>query len=180
MAIERSAKPTQYSGSQPLPAGRRPGLRATPLVFAACLLAAAPGARGADDGVTPSWVHLETGLSVGRDVLDARRESLVRIPHMQFDYFLTDGTHLVPSWATAYGGVPMMETSRVAVPGADPRIYVRPQFALGTSSLALRSWLRSAGIDAAKCTAPLMNLHSAFAGTNTHADVSISARCSLN
>jgi hypothetical protein len=180
MAIERSAKPRKYSGSRPLAAGRRLDLLASPLLMAACLLAAPHVARGADDGATPSWVHLETGLSVGRDVLDARREALVQIPHMQFNYFLTDGTHLTPSWATDYAGISMLETSRVVVPGSDARTYVRPQFALGTSSLALRSWLRSAGIDAAKCTAPLMNLHSAFAGSNTHADVSISARCSVH
>ena len=58
------------------------------------------------------------------------------------------------------------------------RTYVRPQFALGTSSDTLRSLLQFVGVNARHCVMPLMKMHSNVAGGSSKAKASISASCS--
>ncbi len=127
----------------------------------------------------PGWLQLETGLTVTPEVLQARWTALVRVPAARADYSLA-APAAAPAWGNSIGATRFFELGSVRAGGTDQPAYVRPHFALGESSEALRGWLRLAGIDATACTAPLMKMHSAFAGSTSRANVSLSARCSLH
>ncbi len=164
------------------PAGSRQRCGAALIACAAsAAVAAPPGAPvPALDDSRPGWLQLETSLSVTPEILEARWTSLVRLPSAPPDYALAAATP-PPAWANAPAFGRFVEMSPT---GGSTRnlqaVYVRPQFVLGNSSDALRGWLRLAGIDATTCTAPLMRMHSAFAGSATRANVSLSARCSVH
>ena len=148
---------------------------------AGAAVAAPPGVPvPALDDSRPGWLQLETSLSVTPEILETRWTSLVRLPNARPDYALAAATP-PPAWANApaIGHFVEMSPSRASARDLQP-VYVRPQFVLGNSSDALRGWLRRAGIDATTCTAPLMKMHSAFAGSSTRANVSLSARCSVH
>lgn len=137
-------------------------------------------AAAAEAAGTPSWLQLETDLTVSREMLDTRWSSLVRPPSSAPDYSLAAAQQQLSSW-NALSKVPsLIEVSPAHVAASNPQLIVAPQFALGGSSDSLRSWLRFAGIDASHCMAPLMKMHSSFAGSTSHANVSVSARCSLH
>lgn len=152
-----------------------------------CLACAAGAAVAAPPGQTaaaledsrPGWLQLETSLRVTPEVLESRWTSLVRRPGARPDYALAPAS-APPPWSNVALIGRIVEWSASPPSGRDAQtMYVRPQFALGNSSEALRGWLRRAGIEAATCTAPLMKMHSSFAGSTTRANVSLSARCSV-
>jgi len=152
-----------------------------PALVVALVLAAAGVARaGPDPDPTRSgWLRLETSLSVTAEMLDTRWSSLVRTPSSPPDYSLASPGASV-SWSPLSHTPNLIDISPARLAASEPQVYVRPQFALGISSDSLRGWLRSAGLNASTCTAPLMKMHSSFAGSNAHAKVSLSARCSLH
>ena len=166
----------QLFSKQPLK-GRILSLR--PVLLLAVLLPAGPTlAAAAEDPTLPGWLRLETSLSVTPEILDTRWSSLVRAPSSVPDYSLASAA---PEAWSALSHVPaLIDISPTHLAAGEPQTYVRPQFALGASSDSLRSWLRFAGINASACTAPLMKMHSSFAGSSSHAKVSLSARCSLH
>ncbi len=131
-------------------------------------------------GAFSSWVELDSHLSVDREVIDTRWSSVVRLPASAPDYrlasevssFSWDGLKKVPN---------MLEVFPTRVSASDPQIVIRPQLVLGGGSAeSLRSWLRVAGINVTSCIAPVMRMHSSFADSNTHANVSVSARCNFH
>ncbi len=128
-----------------------------------------------------NWLQVDTDLAFDPKLLDARWNSLVRTPLPAPDYSLASAVRVAPWMGT--GGLPVhLETGdSTHLRASEPQAYVRPQFALGGgSSESLRHWVRVAGISATSCTAPLMKMHSGFAGGSTHANVSVSARCSFH
>ena len=86
----------------------------------------------------------------------------------------------VTSWISLSRNPLQIDLGPAHLAAAEPQTYARPQFALGGPSDSLRRWLRQAGIDAGTCVAPLMKMHSSFAGSSARANVSLSARCSLH
>lgn len=126
----------------------------------------------------PSWPQLETRLSVSREALDTRWSAVARPPSSAPDYSVGSAR----PWA-AWGGIgnvpALIEISPEHVGATDLRAFIRPQLALGGSSDSLRSWLQFVGINAGHCMAPLMKMHSSFADSTSHANVSVSARCSI-
>jgi len=127
-----------------------------------------------------SWPQLETDLNVDREMIDTRWSSVVRPPSSAPDFSLAgDGS------SAAWNGLnklpAFVELSPTRIVGSDPQVNFRPQLVLGGgSSESLRSWLRVAGFNVSTCTAPLMRMHSGFADSNTHANVSVTARCSFH
>ena len=128
---------------------------------------------------TPSWLQLESGLSVDRETLDTRWSSVVRIPSSPPDYSLTSELPRA-SWNSLNRVPTMIEVAPTHIGASDPQVYLRPQIVLGGSSESLTSLLRDAGINASGCMAPLMRMHSSFAGSTSRASVSVSARCSIH
>jgi|GEM_PF-4117478 len=126
-----------------------------------------------------NWLLVDTDLRVNGEMINTRWSSLVRQPMSAPDYSLASVART--SYWRVGGLLPVqLDTDPGHLAAADPLGYVRPQFALGGPSDSLRSWLRVAGISATGCTAPLMKMHSTFAGGNSHANVSVSARCSFH
>jgi len=173
------------------PPARGPAVRTRPYLYGtlagacclACTLCAAQEPSVLPAG--PGWVGLDTDLVVGREVIDSRWSALVRRPDSRPEYSLA-GTPHTGSWSRAgFGGgllsysPPHVASATTAGAQAAP-VIARPQFALGSSSSELRSWLQFAGIDATGCMAPVMKMHSTFAGSTSHAKVSLSARCSTH
>ncbi len=148
---------------------------------AAIAAAAAPPVSAPPlDSSQPGWLQLETSLTVTPEVLETRWTSLVRLPNSRPDYSLA-ATAPPPAWNNVPAVAHFVELSANRPSGqAAQQVFLRPQFALGNSSDALRGWLRLAGIDATACTAPLMKMRSTFAGSSSRANVSLSARCSVH
>lgn len=145
-------------------------------------LAAGLGHRVAAHPVSAmsSWVQLETDLSVDREVIDTRWNSVVRAPASAPDYSLARGASLV-GWSELNKVPSYIEIYPTRLSASDSQISLRPQLVLGGgSSESLRSWLRVAGFDVTNCIAPVMRMHSSFADSNTHANVSVSARCNFH
>jgi hypothetical protein len=168
----------QLFSKEPLK-GRTWSLR--PVLLLALLLPVGPSlaaAAAAQDPTLPGWLRLETNLSVTPEILDTRWSSLVRAPSSVPDYSLASAAP--EAWSTLSHVPALIDISPTHLAAGEPQTYARPQFALGASSDSLRSWLRFAGINASACTAPLMRMHSSFAGSSSHAKVSLSARCSLH
>lgn len=160
---------------------RRLGRGAWRLALFLCLGAAfghSVAASAADS--IPSWVQLDTDLSVDPQVIDTRWSSVVRTPASAPDYSLgTESSTL--AWNSLYKIPSYIEVYPSRLSASDPQVSLRPQLVLGGgSSESLRSWLRVAGLNVTKCTAPLMRMHSAFADSTTHANVSVSARCNFH
>ena len=125
---------------------------------------------------TPSWLQLETDLTVDREVIDTRWSSVVRPPSSHPDYSLA-GEQSPVAWNTLNKVPSFIEVAPTHLVASDPQVYFRPQLVLGGgSSESLRSWLRVAGFDVTNCIGPLMKMHSGFADSSTHANVSVSAR----
>lgn len=128
----------------------------------------------------PSWVQLETDLSVDREVIDTRWSSVVRAPASAPDYSLAGEASAV-GWRNLTKVPGFVEVYPTRLSASDAQISLRPQLVLGGgSSESLRSWLRVAGFNVTSCIAPVMRMHSTFADSNTHANVSVSARCSFH
>lgn len=152
------------------------------LLAASCLfawLAAAVPAHAGGAQSQPSWVQLDSDLSVSRETFDNGGDSVVRRPFQAPDYSLATAPSrrewsLLPAHGSWVEVAPMRASNNSAA------AYVRPQFTLGTSSDSLRGLLRGAGINASSCMAPMMKMHSSFAGSSSQANVSVSARCSLH
>ncbi|SPE30535.1 exported hypothetical protein [Burkholderiales bacterium] len=136
-------------------------------------------ADGGPAAMAPDWLQLETGLRVSREALDSHWSSVVRRPASRPDYSLANTEPMLP-WSSLSKVPVILETSPSHVAASEPQTVYRPQLSLGGASESLRSWLRVAGIDASHCLAPLMKLHSSFAGSSQHANVSVSARCSIH
>jgi len=146
------------------------------------LLMSGPGhahSLGTADPTLAGWLRLETRLSVTPEILDTRWSSLVRGPCSTPDYSLSTAAASA-NWGPTIRAPSLIEISPPRPAAAEPQVYVRPQFALGVPSDSLRGWLRFAGLNASACTAPLMKMHSSFAGGSSHAKVSLSARCSIH
>jgi len=176
MSNVRTAKPLLRQRFGP----RRLLRRGWPIALALLLDSGSAQAGEIGSGTTtPGWLQLETDLSVNPEVLDTRWSSVVRLPSSAPDYSLASAEPLA-SWST-WSRVPaLIEITPNRLAAAEPQVYFRPQFALGGRSESLRSWLRVAGLDATSCMAPLMKMHSSFAGASAHANVSVSARCSFH
>lgn len=130
--------------------------------------------------LVPSWVQLDTDLSVDREVINTRWSSVVRAPGSAPDYSLAGGGPSL-GWGTLNKMPSYIEVYPSRISASDPQISLRPQLVLGGgSSESLRSWLRVAGFNVTSCVAPVMRMHSSFADSNTHANVSVSARCSFH
>ncbi len=129
--------------------------------------------------VLAGWPGIETRLKVTAEMLDTHWTSLVRAPDSAPDYSLA-APAAGARWSPLRRSSDLIEFAPVRPGNGDAQAYVRPQFALGLPSDSLRGWLRNAGVDASACTAPLMKMHSAFAGSSAHAKVSLSARCSIH
>jgi len=126
----------------------------------------------------PGWLQSETDLMVTPEIVQSRWSSLVRLPNSRPSYALSSAP--AAAWTNlAYSPV-LIDMGPTRLAAAEPQVYVRPQFALGGSSESLRGWLRLAGINAAACMAPVMRMHSSFAGSSNHAKVSLSAHCSVH
>jgi hypothetical protein len=136
-------------------------------------------AASADPAYAPSWLELDTRLSVSHDALQPHGSSVVRPPDAHGDYSLASA-HDLASWRGLTRVPTLIDVVPLPLAASEPQAYYRPQFALGESSESLRSWLRVAGLNASSCMAPLMRMHSSFAGSNAHAKVSISARCRVH
>jgi hypothetical protein len=133
----------------------------------------------APPGSVPSWVQLDTALTVNREVLDTRWSTLVRTPASRPDYSLLSARGST-AWSASDRIGEVVDLSP-ATPVADhPQVLTRPQFAFRGSSESLRSWLRIAGVEATHCIAPEMRMNSTFAGAGAHANVSVSARCNIH
>jgi len=176
MSNARNAQRLLRQGSGP----RRAWRRRWPLALALLLGGANALAEGGLSVATaPGWLQLETGLHVSREALDTRWSSVVRRPASAPDYSLANVERVLP-WSSLSKVPVILETSPSHLAASEPQTVYRPQFALGGASESLRSWLRVAGIDASHCLAPLMKMHSSFAGSSQHANVSVSARCSIH
>jgi len=149
------------------------------LALLLCLGAgAARAAEAAPNAAVPSWLQLETDLSVDREVIDTRWSSVVRAPSSAPDYSLAGGRALAV-WV-GLDQIPAFVELSPAHMGNDSQVTYRPQLVLGGgASESLRSWLGVVGINATSCTAPLMRMHSGFADSSVHANISVSARCSF-
>ena len=126
----------------------------------------------------PGWLQSETDLMVTPEIVQSRWSSLVRLPNSRPSYTLSSAP--AAAWTSLAHSPVLIDLGPTRLAAAEPQVYVRPQFALGGSSESLRGWLRLAGINAASCTAPLMKMHSSFAGSSSHAKVSLSAHCSVH
>jgi hypothetical protein len=133
-----------------------------------------------DPTLLANWPQLEAHVRVNRDTLEAPWTSVVHKPYAPPDYSL-ESAQPKEAWnelshAPGFIEMPVKEPAANA-----PQSYTRPTFALGGGSAdTLRSWLRVAGINASSCIAPVMRMHSAFAGSSQRANVSVSARCSIH
>jgi len=143
-------------------------------IEAACVL---PVALAAPTGT--NWIWWDTGLSASAETLDSRWTSVVQRPAAQGNYALAPAG-LGMAWGAPGPVTGFIDVSPAHVAASVPQATVRPQFALGSSSDALRTFLRGAGFDATHCFGPMMKMHSSFAGSSSHANVSLSARCSLH
>ena len=131
-------------------------------------------------GPIRSWVQLETDLSVDREAIDTRWSSVVRTPASAPDYSLASGASSL-GWSNVNKVPSFIEVYPTRLSASGPQISLRPQLVLGGgSSESLRSWLRVAGFNVTSCIAPVMRMHSSFADSNTHANVSVSARCNFH
>jgi hypothetical protein len=163
-------------------AGRNASSRpvfALALLLALLQMSPRDAAAAAGDPTATGWLHLETDLSVTPEILDTRWSSLVRAPSSTPDYSLASAAPAA-AWSALSHAPTLIDIAPQHLAAGEPQTYVRPQFALGASSDSLRGWLRFAGINASTCTAPLMKMHSSFAGSSSHAKVSLSARCSVH
>lgn len=128
------------------------------------------------------WLRLDTGLSVPRESLDAHWRSVVRSADSRAES-PTANPEVSRIWS-GLAGAPdlprMFELDSTHLLASDPQRDLRPHFVLGNSSDSLRTWLRGAGLDASRCVAPLMKMHSTIDGTGPHTNVSVSARCSFH
>jgi len=161
---------------------RRFGRGAWPLALFLCLGTGPQCCDAAADrvGPMPSWVQLDTELSVDQEVINTRWSSVVRSPGSAPDYSLASETPTF-SWSGLYKAQNYIEVYPSRLSASDPQISLRPQLVLGGgSSESLRSWLRVAGFNVTNCIAPVMRMHSGFADSNTHANVSVSARCNFH
>jgi hypothetical protein len=126
----------------------------------------------------PGWLHLDTGLSYGRETLESYWVTLVRRPGSASPYQLGAARHSISvHWER--GNSLQLETPGPTVWTRDmaPR---RPQLALAENSEALKAWLRSSGLLAARrCQAPVMKMRSTMADGTTRADVALLARCTF-
>lgn len=145
----------------------------------ALLLAAPCRAQGPAAPLLPGWPGIETRLNVTAEMLDTRWSSLVRTPSSAPDYSLASQSPAT-TWSPFRHAPDLIDLTPPVPAAGQSQVYVRPQFALGVSSESLRGLLRFAGVDATACTAPLMRMHSSFAGSTSHAKVSLSARCSID
>jgi len=172
-------------------AGSRPRLQAGlgrflhsaagPLAFAFCTAAGLPEAAQASPiAPVPSWLQLDTGLRFDRETIDSRWVSVVRpAPLAPSHYSLAAGAS-PQGWDSGNFGS-HIEIAPEHLSASEPQIVFRPQLVLGGgSSESLASWLRIAGINVAHCAGPVMKMHSGFADSSTHANVSVSARCSVH
>jgi hypothetical protein len=160
---------------------RRLGRGAWPLGLFLCLGAGFERGAAADPiWLRTSWVQLDTDLSVDREVIDTRWSSVVRASALAPEYSLSSQTSM-PSWNGLYKTKNYIEVYPTRLSASNPQISFRPQLVLGGgSSESLRSWLRVVGFNVTSCIAPVMRMHSSFADSNTHANVSVSARCSFH
>jgi hypothetical protein len=174
MALERNADRLVRHQLTHRRAGRGPGV----LALLLAIVAGSATAAG-DEPRGRSLLQLDTDLSFSRESLDTHWSSVVRAPASTPDYSLAAA--LPPAEWNRMGQVSsLIEYTPPRMSAANPQVIVRPQFALGGSSDSLRSWLRFAGIEASHCMAPVMKMHSSFAGSTSQANVSVSARCSLH
>ncbi|HXW65964.1 MAG TPA: hypothetical protein VEK74_12835, partial [Burkholderiaceae bacterium] len=105
-------------------------------------------------GPMPSWVQLETDLSVDREVIDTRWSAVVRTPASAPDYSLASEASSF-SWSKLNKVPSYIEVYPTRLSASDPQISLRPQLVLGGgSSESLRSWLRVAGFNVTSCIAP--------------------------
>lgn len=135
--------------------------------------------RSPAETALPGWARMETRLSLTPEMLESRWTSLVRAPNSAPDYSLATAVANA-TWDPIRHAPNLIDITPTRLAAGEPQVYVRPQFALGMSSDSLRSWLQFAGVNASTCTAPLMKMHSSFAGSSSHAKVSLSARCSIH
>jgi len=126
------------------------------------------------------WLHLDTGLAIDRDALDAHWSSLVRQPDDRPDDSLAGSDLTALHWNRTGRSPAVIDFVPTHMLASDPQRDYRPQFALANSSSSLNALLRRAGIDAAGCLAPLMRMHSTIAGSGPRTNVSLSARCSIH
>ena len=138
------------------------------------------GAAANSSGAMPSWVQLDTDLSVDPEVINSRWSSVVRTPASTPDYSLASESSML-TWHILYKVPVFIEVYPTRLSASDPQVSLRPQLVLGGgSSESLRSWLRVAGFNVTKCSSPVMRMHSGFADGNTHANISVSARCNFH
>lgn len=152
-----------------------------PLALLFCLgTGASFGDEALPIGSAAGWPQLETGLAVDREILEANSPSVLRLPYSAPDYALASDA-APASWNSLSKFPSVIEFSPTRHSASDPQVFLRPQFVLGGgSSESLRSLLRIAGFNVTNCIAPLMKMHSTVADSNTHANVSVSARCSFH
>jgi hypothetical protein len=151
--------------------------------------ASTPADRSHGGGTTPFslssisapayWLSVDSDLPVSRDSLDSRWPSVVHQPDSRPDYSLS-GNSGPSAWGGEGRGSGWVELNPTHLLSYDPQRDYRPQFSLGGASPGLRTFLRSAGLDASTCMAPVMRMHSTMSGVGPHTNVSVSARCSFH
>jgi hypothetical protein len=128
--------------------------------------------------VEPIWLHMDTALSVPRESLLAAPASVVRSWGASSGYSLALGG---PNrWGRADPPPGFVDLPESHLLGVDPEHPMRPQFTLGGTSESLRTLMRDVGLNASKCMAPLMRMHSTVADGGPRTNVSLSAKCSFH
>jgi len=168
------------SGRRRLPVLRRGLSRAGLRAALFCVTCCGPlPSIAAEPQAVQSWPQIESGYTVLPELPELRWRGLD--PQRSADFGQRRaGISGEPGWSSTASAPALLHIAHTDPDSRGAQVFVRPQLVLGGSSEVLGTWLRAIGISASKCQAPLMKMHSTFAGSNSHAKVSLSAHCTVH